>query len=236
VGAHDVGAGDPGGGAASTGVQRASRLRTVLVAAASITWLFTLICLIGVIADGDSDGRLGFVILGVPFLAAALACTYGARTIATGEQLGAGAIIRAAHGESTSLSIAPTAELDFNNLPGGTMSTLEAMRRSYADLDTKLDGDERDTEAWQTMTQIMQSIIPTTVATYRRVAGDNDADAEFARAVRLLSATFAERRAIVTGHMVDRLRAETRYIEDRFKPSDLTVDDATDEPRSDSSR
>jgi hypothetical protein len=86
------------------------------------------------------------------------------------------------------------------------------------------------------MTQIMQSIIPTTVATYRRVAGDNDADAEFARAVRLLSATFAERRAIVTGHMVDRLRAETRYIEDRFKPSDLTVDDATDEPRSDSSR
>ena len=66
MGAHDVGRGDPAGGAASTGAQRASRLRTVFVAAASITWLFTLICLIGVIADGDSDARLGFVILGVP--------------------------------------------------------------------------------------------------------------------------------------------------------------------------
>jgi hypothetical protein len=50
-----------------------------------------------------------------------------------------------------------------------------------------------------------------------------------------LSAALAERRAIVTGDMVDRLRTETRYIEDRFKRSDLTVDDPTDEPRSDSS-
>ena len=110
------------------------------------------------------------------------------------------------------------------------------MRRSYADLDTKLGGDERDTEAWQTMTQIMTSIVPTTVATYRRVAGEHDADAEFARAVRLLSVTFADRRAIVTSDMVDRLRTETRYIEDRFKPSDLTVDDPADEPGSDSGR
>ncbi len=214
----------PEGGTVSRAARRKSWARAVLIAAASITWLFTVICLIGLVADGESDARLGFVILGVPFLVAALATTYGARTVGSREPTGAAEITRAARGKGS--VPAPSADaLDLGNLPAGTSSTLEAMRRSYADLDTKLADDERDTEAWRTMTQIVRSIVPTTVDTYRRVAGYDGAEAEFTRAVRLLSQTFDERRGVVTGAMLDDLRTEARYIEDRFPTSDLTIDD-----------
>ena len=230
MGAHHVAGGQPAGRSASTNVRRQARLRTMLIVAASITWLFTVICLIGLIADGDPDGRLGFVILGLPFLAAALACTYGARALSQDEQVDAGEISRAAQGRWAPVSVATPDELSLDNLPAQTTSALESMRRSYADLDAKLAGAERDREAWQTMTQIVCSIVPTTVSTYRKVAGNADADAEFVRAVGMLSRSFDERRAVVTGGMLDDLRIETRYIEDRFKPSELTVDNPPDKP------
>jgi hypothetical protein len=235
VGKHDGDSGDlpPTGAPASAGYTRQSRSVIVLIAAAAITWLFTLICLIGVVGDADPSGRLGFVILGVPFLAAALSTTYAARAAGSRGRIGAGAIMRAAQGSGASAHLATPDEADLDHLPDGTASLLQDMRRSYAELDVKLSDDERDTEAWQTMTQIVRSIVPTTLSTYRRVAGYDDADAEFSRAVRLLSRTFDERRAVVARTMLDGLHTETRYIEDRFLPSELTVDDRSDGQPSD---
>ena len=220
--------GTHGAAGASGAARRRTRARVALIAAASITWLFTAICLIGVCADGDPEARLGFVVLGVPFLVAALATTYGARTAGAGGQAGAGEITRAAQGEVATVSLTKPDGLDLANLPAGTRSSIEAMRRSYAELDAKLTDDERDTEAWRTMTQIVHSIVPTTVGTYRRVAGYGDADAEFSHAVSLLSRTFEERRTAVTTAMLEGLRIEARYIEDRFTPSELTVDGLAD--------
>ncbi len=144
MGRHDAAGGHPlpAGRPASVGYQRESRSRVVLVVAASITWLFTIICLIGVVADTDPSARLGFVILGVPFLAAALATTYGARSVGSREQAGAGEITRAARGGGASVPVAASDELDLDNLPDGTTSVLEAMRRSYAELDAKLSDDD----------------------------------------------------------------------------------------------
>lgn len=230
VGRQDVEGGDPlpTSTRALAGSSRRSRSIIVLIGAAAITWLFTVICLIGVVGDTDPSGRLGFVILGVPFLAAALSTTYGARTVGSRETIRVGAIMRAAQGGGASVPVAATDDLNLDLLPDGTAALLQGMRRSYAELDAKLSDDERNTEAWRTMTQIVRSIVPTTLITYRRVAGYDDADSEFSRAVRLLSRTFDERRAVVAHTMLDGLHTETRYIEDRFMPSELTVDDRTD--------
>lgn len=229
MGTHDGAHGRslPPGRPASAEFRRQSRARIVFIAAASITWLFTLICVIGVAADGDPEARLGFVILGVPFLAAALATTYGARTPRAGEPTGAGEITRAAHGRTAPVPAPASGALDLGHLPAGTSATLATMRAGYAELDAKLTAEERDTEAWRTMTQIVHTIVPTTVSTYRRVAGYGDADAEFTSAVELLSRTFDERRTVVETAMLDGLHTEARYIEDRFTPSELTIDDRT---------
>lgn len=232
MGVHDAGGGPRGGqplpvdGTSPTGSRRRTRSFVVLVAAASITWLFTVICVIGLAADGESDGRLGFAVLGVPFLVAALATTYAARNIAT-----PGPKAPAVPAAATSALHASLGQLELDDLPGPTSQLLQAMRRSYDDLDAKLTDDERDTEAWRTMTHIVSAIVPETVNAYRRVAGYGDADADFMHSVRLLNQTFDERRSVVTAAMLDELHTETHYIEDRFTPSELTTDASTNGQR-----